>query len=219
MYPHKYKYNLIFPSTVIQSPLCLVHHHHLLHFIYAASFTFMAYLTTIIMYNHHNSDHPKSTFNPPISPRISFSNDFAESIHSRKPTRDYHTPPVSSDFEFSVSNNNMMTADELFFKGRLLPFKDVASGSVKTTTLRDELLAGEDDDTAAGVSLRPPKASSTRWKGFLGLRKSHIGSKRSDKSDGSRSGQEPVHASKTSQEMVNEGGGSSSCRDIEFRMQ
>ncbi|KAE8672606.1 hypothetical protein F3Y22_tig00111837pilonHSYRG00714 [Hibiscus syriacus] len=26
-------------------------------------------------------------------------------------------PPVSSDFEFSVSNYSMMSADELFFKG------------------------------------------------------------------------------------------------------
>ncbi|KAI3785060.1 hypothetical protein L1987_44171 [Smallanthus sonchifolius] len=172
------------------------------------------------MYNH-NSDHPKPTFNPPVSPRISFSNDFAESLHSRpqilKPTRDYTAPLVSSDFEFSVSNNSMMTADELFFKGRLLPFKDAAAGSVvgQKTTLRDELLAGE-EDYEAGVSFRPPKASSTRWKGFLGLRKSHIGSKRSDKGDGSRSSQD---ASRTSQEMVKEGGGSSSCRDIEFRMQ
>ncbi|KAL8251087.1 hypothetical protein R6Q59_034780 [Mikania micrantha] len=188
---------------------------------------FMACLATnTIMYNHHqqNSDHPKPTFNPPISPRISFSNDFAESVHSRsqilKSTRDYSAPPVSSDFEFSVSSNAMMTADELFFKGRLLPFKDAGGGSVsgQKTTLRDELLAGEDDD-ATGVSFRPPKASSTRWKGFLGLRKSHIGSKRSDKGDGSRSGQDPVLASKTSQEMVNEGGGSSGCRDIEFKTQ
>ncbi|KAK9067065.1 hypothetical protein SSX86_014389 [Deinandra increscens subsp. villosa] len=187
-------------------------------------------------HHHHpqNSDHPKSSaFNPPISPRISFSNDFAESLHSRPqvhkqpPTRDtnnnYHAPPVSSDFEFSVSTNSMMTADELFFKGRLLPFKDAAAGSVigQKTTLREELLAGEDDDGGGGVAFRPPKANSgARWKGFLGLRKSHIGSKRSDKGDGSRSGQDAVvHASKTSQEMVNDGGGSSSCRDMEFRMQ
>ncbi|KVH92536.1 hypothetical protein Ccrd_005425, partial [Cynara cardunculus var. scolymus] len=175
-----------------------------------------------IMYNHHhhhhhhhhqqNSDHPKSTLNPPISPRISFSNDFAESLHSRPQNmlRDYNAPPVSSDFEFSVSNNSMMTADELFFKGRLLPFKDAAIG--QKTTLREELLAGEDEDGGGvggggGVSFRPPKASSssTRWKGFLGLRKSHIGSKRSDKGDGSRSGsgsgQDEAHISKIPQNV------------------
>ncbi|XP_071709965.1 uncharacterized protein [Rutidosis leptorrhynchoides] len=162
------------------------------------------------MYNNHHqqtsSDHP----------RISFSHDFAESLHSRpqiiKPTRDYNAPPVSSDFEFSVSGNNMMTADELFFKGRLLPFKDAGGpGPVigQKTTLRDELLAGDDDDNGGGVggggvSSRPPKASSsTRWKGFLGLRKSHVGSKRSDKGDvsksgsGSGSGQDDVHVSNT----------------------
>lgn len=119
-----------------------------------------------------------------------------------------------------------MTADELFFKGRLLPFKDSAAGSVigQKTTLRDELLAGEDDHSAgAGVSLRPPKASTTRWKGFLGLRKSHIGSKRADKGDGTRvgsaSGQDDVHASKASQEVMMNQGGSSNCREMEFRMQ
>nr|XP_043618543.1 uncharacterized protein LOC122590280 [Erigeron canadensis] len=177
------------------------------------------------MYNN-NSDHP----------RISFSHDFAESIHScpqiLKPNA-----PVSSDFEFSVSGNNMMTADELFFKGRLLPFKNNVSnaGSVvgQKTTLRDELLAGEDDDSGGGgvgggggVSSRPPKpSSSTRWKGFLGLRKSHIGSKRSDKGDGSRtgsgsgSGQDDVYVSKTPQEMIKQGGGTSNCRDMDSRMQ
>ncbi|XP_076901206.1 uncharacterized protein LOC143555560 [Bidens hawaiensis] len=175
-------------------------------------------IITTIMYNP-NSDHPnKSAFNPPISPRISFSNDFADAHSRHRPTRDYTAPPVSSDFEFSVSNNAMMTADELFFKGRLLPFKDNNSSNAvgQKTTLRDELLAGEDDDGGGGVSFRPPKALSTRWKGFLGLRKSHIGSKRSDKGDGSRSAQDAAgHASKTSQEMMNEGGS----RDIEFRMQ
>ncbi|GJY74297.1 hypothetical protein Tco_0478728 [Tanacetum coccineum] len=183
--------------------------------------------------NNHNSENPKTTFNninnPPMnnnSPRISFSHDFTTPII--KPTRDYNTPPVSSDFEFSVSNNNMMPADELFFKGRLLPFKDSAgnaSGSVvgQKTTLRDELLAGEDD---ACVSLKPPKGA--RWKGFLGLRKSSIGSRKSDKVDGSKSGfgsgsglgqDDNGHASKDSQEMVNQGGGSSHCRDVDFRMQ
>nr|GEZ35934.1 hypothetical protein [Tanacetum cinerariifolium] len=165
--------------------------------------------------NNHNSENPKTTCNninnPPMnnnSPRISFSHDLTTPII--KPTRDYNTPPVFSDFEFSFSNNNMMPADELFFKGRLLPFKESAgnaSGSVvgQKTTLRDELLAGEDD---ACVSLKPPKGG--RWKGFLGLRKSSIGSRKSDKVDGSKSGfgsgsglgqDDNGHASKASQEM------------------
>jgi len=93
-------------------------------------------------------------------------------------------PAVSSDFEFSVTNYSMMSADELFFKGRLLPFKDTKRA---TTTLREELLVHDDDDDEGyqDFSLRPPKGSSTRWKGFLGLRKSHLGSKKVDKSEGS----------------------------------
>jgi hypothetical protein len=49
-------------------------------------------------------------------------------------------------------------------------------------TIRDELLV--DDDEGDEVSPRPPKGS-TRWKGLLGLKRSHIGSKKVDKSEGS----------------------------------
>ncbi|KAI3677737.1 hypothetical protein L6452_37005 [Arctium lappa] len=34
-------------------------------------------------------------------------------------TTDYNPPLVSSDFEFSVSNNSMMIVDELLFKDRV----------------------------------------------------------------------------------------------------
>ena len=44
-------------------------------------------------------------------------------------------------------------------------------------TLREELLVEDDDDDDDNVTLRPPKGS-TRWKGFLGLKKTHIGSKK-----------------------------------------
>ncbi|KAL9229762.1 hypothetical protein vseg_005195 [Gypsophila vaccaria] len=123
----------------------------------------------------------------PMSPRISFSNDFAES-HSNNSRSFERLPPPSLDFEFSVSNHNMLPADELFSKGRLLPFKDISTGCSSNgqmqRTLRDELLVDDEVD----FSLKPPKgawsSSSTtnRWKGFLGLRKSHIGSKKSEKS-------------------------------------
>ncbi|KAH6800651.1 hypothetical protein C2S52_001115 [Perilla frutescens var. hirtella] len=80
----------------------------------------------------------------------------------------------------------MMSADELFFKGRLLSLKEsCSSSSHNTTTFRDEL-QNEDGGSSGGdnnesFSLRPPK-NPTRWRGFLGLRKSHIGSKKtSDK--------------------------------------
>ncbi|KAG6394676.1 hypothetical protein SASPL_145265 [Salvia splendens] len=119
------------------------------------------------MYN--NQEHNKA---PPMSPRISFSNDFVESS-SRSHSR-YRDAPVSSDFEFSVTNYSMMSADELFSKGRLLPLKEG-----KNTTLRDELQNDDDEDEDDQDQDRqhPPK-NPTRWRGFLGLRKSHIPSKK-----------------------------------------
>ncbi|XP_075500287.1 uncharacterized protein LOC142538875 [Primulina tabacum] len=134
------------------------------------------------MYNQ-NSEH-KSLGAPPMSPRISFSIDFVEPSHSHSQShaRDpYRDAPVSSDFAFSVSNYSMMSADELFSKGRILPYKEGCSGNSsqfsRTTTLRDELQNEEED---GDFSARPPK-NPTRWRGFLGLRKPHIGSRKSDK--------------------------------------
>ncbi|KAI3452030.1 hypothetical protein Pfo_008695 [Paulownia fortunei] len=115
------------------------------------------------MYNQ-NAEH-KGVGAPPMSPRISFSNDFVESSHSHSHSNSHHQmraayrdAPVSSDFEFSVNNYSMMSADELFFKGRLLPLKESCSSSSnfqKTTTLRDELQNEEDDGD--NFSLRPPR--------------------------------------------------------------
>ncbi|XP_021752410.1 uncharacterized protein LOC110717922 [Chenopodium quinoa] len=135
------------------------------------------------MYNNSHPPHSQPPL-PPMSPRISFSNDFVEShnhnLNHHHFTRSELAPPASSDFEFSVTNSNTLTttADELFSKGRLLPFKDNGNGQ---RTLRDELLVNDDD---VGFSPKPPKGSSSnRWKGFLGLRKSHIGSKKPEKMD------------------------------------
>ncbi|KAG6392909.1 hypothetical protein SASPL_147137 [Salvia splendens] len=97
------------------------------------------------MYN--NQEQNKA---PPMSPRISFSNDFVESS-SRSHSR-YRDAPVSSDFEFSVTNYSMMSADELFSKGRLLPLKEG-----KTTTLRDELQNDDEDEDEDQDQQRPPK--------------------------------------------------------------
>ncbi|KAL7101346.1 hypothetical protein ACP275_08G048800 [Erythranthe tilingii] len=166
------------------------------------------------MYNNQNPEHNnnnKATGPPPptmTSPRISFSNDFVESSQYSHPHSNfnshhqiraaaaaYRDAPVSSDFEFSVTNYSMMSADELFFKGRLLPLKEsCSSNGGKTTTLRAELEQNEEEEEEDGAggssgngnsdggsfSLRPPK-NPARWRGFLGLRKSHIGSKKSDK--------------------------------------
>jgi len=137
----------------------------------------------------------------PMSPRISFSNDFVDLQQAMKQQErtssrsDTHIPVVSSDFEFSVTNYSMMSADELFSKGRLLPYKDNKMQRT-TTTLKQELLHNDDEYDA--FSLRPPKG---RWKGLLGLRKSHIGSKKAEKSEGShqRSPNEPSQFNFTSQ--------------------
>ncbi|XP_059294942.1 uncharacterized protein LOC132048011 [Lycium ferocissimum] len=175
-----------------------------------------------IMYNQNSSDH--KGFGTPMSPRISFSNDFVESSRSNsishssqlhqmmKNDRVYRDAPVSSDFEFNVTNYSMMSADQLFSKGRLLPLKE--SCSHKTTTLRDELLHEDKDD----FSLRPPK-SSTRWKGLLRLKKSHIGSRNVDKNNEGNVEKRSNggHGSKNSQEPYNGAGGGSSSRDEEFR--
>ncbi|KAK8270706.1 hypothetical protein V6Z12_D11G214900 [Gossypium hirsutum] len=67
------------------------------------------------MYNSEHKGHHHHC--PPMSPRISFSNDFAETQQVMKQERNSREAPVSSDFEFSVSNYSMMSADELFFKG------------------------------------------------------------------------------------------------------
>ncbi|GAB2279668.1 hypothetical protein Dimus_039361 [Dionaea muscipula] len=144
------------------------------------------------MYNN-NSEHKGHTGSgagAPMSPRISFSNDFVEAQYSQgniiKQEMGNRGGPVSSDFEFSVSGDSMMTADELFSKGRLLPLKQRAPATTSSTTLRDELLVDDDDDENVGggefSSLKPPKGS-TRWRGFLGLKKSQIGSKKAEKND------------------------------------
>lgn len=153
----------------------------------------------------YNSEH-KGHHCAPMSPRISFSSDFVDVQQNTKQERSSREAPVSSDFEFSVTNYSMMSADELFFKGRFLPFKDNYNNQMqRTTTLREELLV---DDDHEHISPRPPKGS-TRWKGLLGLKRTHIGSKKADKSEGSveraveskRSGlvHEEAHTSKSSQ--------------------
>ncbi|KAL8151952.1 hypothetical protein V2J09_021760 [Rumex salicifolius] len=136
----------------------------------------------------YNSEHKGAP------PRISFSNDFVESHNSQIDNKSRvlrSDSPISTDFEFSVSHNSLqLSADELFSKGRILPMKDnhrfpkppSSSSTTTTTTLRDELLAGDDDDEDEDGDVFSPKPphSKARWKGFLSLRKSHIGSKKTD---------------------------------------
>lgn len=143
-------------------------------------------------YHYHNYNHDYHNNNHHLmqaSPRISFSNDFvdAQLVQAKRQQELIMTraETASSDFEFSAAtSHSMMSADELFFKGRLLPFKDTnngngvvsgkdmmsetASSRVITTTLREELLQGEDD-----VTFRP--AAKGRWKSLLGLKRAHHG--------------------------------------------
>ncbi|CAN8264089.1 unnamed protein product [Cochlearia groenlandica] len=151
------------------------------------------------MYNTNSS----SSSGTPMSPRISFSNDFVEIRNeTNKTTRTIplsKTLQGSDNFEFSVSNYTMLPADELFSKGKLLPFKE--TNQVQRTTLREELLVEEEEEDACDdttttttnstniFSLKPPIFSSSsssssskgRWKGLLGLKRAHIGSKINNK--------------------------------------
>ncbi|KAG0480104.1 hypothetical protein HPP92_010962 [Vanilla planifolia] len=55
----------------------------------------------------------------PTSPRISFSKDF-----TLKPPKPSSPTASDQDFEFGVGSRPMIAADELFFKGRMLPLLD-----------------------------------------------------------------------------------------------
>ncbi|KAL6553145.1 hypothetical protein OROGR_006987 [Orobanche gracilis] len=142
------------------------------------------------MYNQKNTE-KKSAPPPPMSPRISFSNDFSDppSQYShpdhhhqvRAAAAAYREAPVSSDFQFPVRKHSMMSADELFSKGRLLPSKEscCSSNSQKTTTtLRDEL---QNENEGSFSIKRPP--SNKSWRGLLGIR-----SKKSERAVEKRSG-------------------------------
>ncbi|XP_010939440.1 uncharacterized protein [Elaeis guineensis] len=133
---------------------------------------------------------------PPMSPRISFSNDFV--MEPPPPAPRTPAPPADPNFEFSVGSHHMMAADQLFFKGRLLPLKENhhGAGAQRVTTLRDELRAHDGDDDG-----RPPKGS-IRWKELLGLRKGPCpAGKRNDKNDRAMEAAD-VHVGKSAPEEL-----------------
>ncbi|XP_062221915.1 uncharacterized protein LOC133921162 [Phragmites australis] len=105
---------------------------------------------------------------PPVAlgPRISFSSDFA--VEPPAPVQNralsLRCQEEDLDFEFSVGSHPMMAADQLFSKGRILPFKEGGAFARRPpTTLRDEL-RGDNDEKASAKG-------SSRWKEMLGLRK------------------------------------------------
>lgn len=112
-----------------------------------------------------------------MSPRISFSNDFIDPNQTMiKRERSPAPPPDASDFEFSVSGYNMIAADEIFFKGKLMPLKENCTTQLQRMTLGDKLLCVDDDDGEKEASHeRPPVRGPVRWKELLGLRKSSHG--------------------------------------------
>lgn len=111
-----------------------------------------------------------------LSPRISFSNDFIDPNQTMiKRERSPAPPPDASDFEFSVSGHNMIAADEIFFKGRLMPLKENCTTQLQRMTLGDKLLCVDDDDDEKEVSRERPVRGPVRWKELLGLRKSGHG--------------------------------------------
>lgn len=113
----------------------------------------------------------------PASPRISFSSDLTS--EARPPPRDIVTP--DPNFEFAVGVRPMIAADELFFKGRMVPLSSGPSARV-TTTLRDELRAFDYGDEGA-----PQPKGFMRWKGFLGIKRVNSGpsARKNDKPDNS----------------------------------
>ncbi|XP_074560054.1 uncharacterized protein LOC141816117 [Curcuma longa] len=111
---------------------------------------------------------PAGAAPPPMSPRVSFSSDFAVEPPAvaggaQRP------PPADANFEFAAGGESAtIDADQLFFKGRLLPLKDSGQRQQRgTTTLREELLL-----SPAG---RPMRGSAIKWKELLGLKKPHCG--------------------------------------------
>lgn len=132
---------------------------------------------------------------PPVGPRISFSNDFALDAATGRPAVRYERAPAaaagnSPDFEFSVESYGMMAADELFFKGRLMPLQEQSTAAqIRRMTLRDELQAGNGEDDG-GLTFSPPPSSSAssrlpnrmalRWKALMGLGKAKQDKKQHD---------------------------------------
>ncbi|KAI3922215.1 hypothetical protein MKX01_005904 [Papaver californicum] len=164
------------------------------------------------MYNNTEQQHQNSYCSSQMSPRISFSLDFVDTQRmNNTQRRDYYqSPPASSDFEFSITDNYTMMAapaDELFSKGRLLPFKDTSNNNNKKITLRDELLNDQSTSTpSSSSSSRPPK-SPIRWKELLGLKRNRNNNNVSSKKPSSKTGNEEVQVNKTHQETVNSDGG------------
>ncbi|KAE8716706.1 DNA repair and recombination protein RAD54-like isoform 1 [Hibiscus syriacus] len=131
------------------------------------------------MFNSEQKQQPGLFSSSTMDPRISFSNDFADPHVGIKYESNYREAPVSSDFEFSVNNYAMIPADEIFFKGTLVPLRGTDHG--RKMTLRDTLLVDDDDDDD-GLFPNLRKGSG-QWKERLGLKRTNIVSKKKDRNE------------------------------------
>lgn len=139
----------------------------------------------------------RSIAEPPTSPRISFSAEFLDennfisiSPHSETSEKDQEKPRINAEFEF-LSNNNgsshtMLTADELFFEGKLLPFwqthhsEQLNKISLKPKDAEKEVNKEAAENRASWLvdddpSPRPPKCT-VLWKELLRLKKQRASS-------------------------------------------
>ncbi|KAE8698294.1 Pentatricopeptide repeat (PPR) superfamily protein [Hibiscus syriacus] len=146
----------------------------------------------------------RNSTEPNSSTRISFSADFLDETnfisinpHSKNEGMDAEETDKArvADFEFlssKVSSNAVLTADELFFEGRLLPFwQKQHSEKLKQISLRKNKVENDEDDNSGMVveevinkdessrvswfvddvpSPRPPKCTML-WKELLRLKK------------------------------------------------
>lgn len=111
------------------------------------------------------------------SPRISFSNDFGSVAVSVEGNRGIHGGG-DEDFEFCMalpedphSGSTMMSADELFHQGKLLPFQFPKPTIPDSNPAVSDSITVNSDAVAEDPSPKTAKFSSSRWKELLGLKK------------------------------------------------
>ncbi|XP_031276560.1 uncharacterized protein LOC116135007 [Pistacia vera] len=175
----------------------------------------------------------RSINEPPTSPRISFSAEFLDennfisiSPHTenieKDQEREREKARINVDFEFlsnnNVSSHTMLTADELFFDGKLLPFWQMQHSeklnkiSLKSKDAEEEEVNKEaaeprvswfvDDDP----SPRPPKCT-VLWKELLRLKKQRASSLSPSSSSSSTSSSSSSLADVATTEAKKEGAG------------
>ncbi|XP_050218609.1 uncharacterized protein LOC126669238 [Mercurialis annua] len=181
----------------------------------------------------------------PSSPRISFSTEFLDENNFISITPNHHQPPekdqessriIPSDFEF-LSNTNkisshaaMLTADELFFEGKLLPFwQTEQSEKLHKINLKSKHELDDEDEQQVIISSkleesrvcnnswfvdedpspRPPKCT-VLWKELLKLKKQRANSSLSPSSSSSStssSSSSLADAANSAEEKKNGGSG------------